>query len=102
MKRMGNKEQKNGGMFAYIWPEWLTVEDTFHLDVGWICLKDSTCMAKLAILYRNTISRGLENRSSSANREFCLQLAKVATYFASIVEVCDFGSDLYFPPEETF
>jgi hypothetical protein len=33
------------------WPEWISVETAFHLDLDWVCLKVSIFIANLALLY---------------------------------------------------
>jgi hypothetical protein len=30
------------GLFAKDWPEWLTVEGAFDLELGWVCVKEFT------------------------------------------------------------
>jgi hypothetical protein len=39
------------GLFTRDWPEWISVETAFHLDLNWVCLKESAFVAKLALLY---------------------------------------------------
>jgi hypothetical protein len=51
MKRTRVHNAKTSGLFARDWPEWISVETAFHLDLNWICLKESTCVAKLALIY---------------------------------------------------
>jgi hypothetical protein len=41
---------KTCGLFARDWPEWISVETAFHLDLDWVCLKESPFVAKLALL----------------------------------------------------
>jgi hypothetical protein len=51
MKRTRVNSAKTRGLFTQDWPEWISVETAFHLDLHWVCLKESTFVAKLALLY---------------------------------------------------
>jgi hypothetical protein len=42
---------KTCGLSARDWPEWISVETAFHLDLDWVFLKESTFVAKLSLLY---------------------------------------------------
>jgi hypothetical protein len=42
---------KTYGLFAQDWPEWILVETAFHLDLDWVCVKESTFVSKLALIY---------------------------------------------------
>jgi hypothetical protein len=42
---------KTCGLFARDWPEWISVETAFHLDIDLVCLKESTFVAKLSLIY---------------------------------------------------
>jgi hypothetical protein len=43
--------RKRGGIFARTWPEWLTVETAFNLELEWICLHYITFVKVISDLY---------------------------------------------------
>jgi hypothetical protein len=51
MERTRVKNAKTCGLFTRDWPERISVETAFHLDLDWVCLKESTFFARLALLY---------------------------------------------------
>jgi hypothetical protein len=51
MKRTRVNIAKTCGLFTWDWPEWISVETYFHLDLDWACLKESKFVTKLALLY---------------------------------------------------
>jgi hypothetical protein len=51
MKRTRVDSAETCGLFTRYWPEWIWVETDFHLDLDWVCLKESTFFARLALLY---------------------------------------------------
>jgi hypothetical protein len=55
MKRTRVNNAKTCGLFTRDWPEWILVETAFHLDIDWAFLKESTFVAKLALLYPTVI-----------------------------------------------
>jgi hypothetical protein len=53
-KRAFRLKRKTCGIFAKDWPEWLTVEGAFHLDLEWVCASEATFVANLVRIYPNT------------------------------------------------
>jgi hypothetical protein len=53
-KRQVGKSGNTCGIFAKDWPEWLTVESAFDMDLAWVCVQEATFVANLAILYPKT------------------------------------------------
>jgi hypothetical protein len=53
-KRAFGLKRKTCGIFAEDWPEWLTVEGAFHLDLEWVCVSEATFVAHLVRIYPNT------------------------------------------------
>jgi hypothetical protein len=53
-KRHEGTSGKTCGLFAKDWPEWLTVESAFDVELSWLCVKQSTFVANLASLYPKT------------------------------------------------
>jgi hypothetical protein len=53
-KRSFGLKRKTCGIFAKDWPEWLTVEGAFHLDLEWVCVSEATFVANLVGIYPNT------------------------------------------------
>jgi hypothetical protein len=53
-KRPAGTSGKTCGLFAKDWPEWLTVESAFDVEVSWVCVKESAFVANLASLYPKT------------------------------------------------
>jgi hypothetical protein len=53
-KRLFGLKQKTSGIFAKDWPEWLTVEGAFDLDLEWLCVSEATFVANLVRIYPNT------------------------------------------------
>jgi hypothetical protein len=47
-------KQKICGIFAKDWPEWLTVESSFDLNLEWVCVSEATVVANLVRIYPNT------------------------------------------------
>jgi hypothetical protein len=39
IKRTRVNSAKTCGLFTRDWPEWISVETAFHLDLDWVCLK---------------------------------------------------------------
>jgi hypothetical protein len=50
-KRTSRLKRKTCGIFTKDWPEWLTVEGAFDLDLDWVCLREATCVAYLMRIY---------------------------------------------------
>jgi hypothetical protein len=44
-KRPEGTSGKTCGLFAKDWPEWLTVESAFDVELSWVCVKEATCVA---------------------------------------------------------
>jgi hypothetical protein len=42
-KRTSGVKQKTCGIFSKDWPEWLTVEGAFELDLDWVCEGGYVC-----------------------------------------------------------
>jgi hypothetical protein len=53
-KRHEETSGKTCGLFAKDWPEWLTVESAFDVELSWLCVKESTFLDNLASLYPKT------------------------------------------------
>jgi hypothetical protein len=53
-KRQLCAERKVCGIFAKDWPEWLTVEGAFDLDLECVCVRDATFVDNLVIIYPKT------------------------------------------------
>jgi hypothetical protein len=53
-KRPEGTSGKTCGLFAKDWPEWLTVESAFDVELSWVCVKESNFVANLASLYPKT------------------------------------------------
>jgi hypothetical protein len=51
LKRAKGKLRKRGGIFARTWPEWLTLETAFNLELDWIFLQYITFVEELSELY---------------------------------------------------
>jgi hypothetical protein len=51
LKRAKGELRKCGVIFARTWPEWLTVETSFNLELEWICLQYITFVKVLSELY---------------------------------------------------
>jgi hypothetical protein len=51
MKRTRVNSAKTCGLFTRDWPEWISVERVFHLDLDWVCLKESTFVENLELVY---------------------------------------------------
>jgi hypothetical protein len=66
---------KTCGLFAQDWPEWISVEMVFQLDLDWVCLKESTFFFNLALLYPTVtfISWGIGVTLPPVNFVFCSQ-----------------------------
>jgi hypothetical protein len=74
-KRAFGLKRKTCGIFAKDWPEWLTVEGAFHLDLEWVCVSEATFVANLVRIYPNTtfIMRKPDMVLSPVNFVFCSQ-----------------------------
>jgi hypothetical protein len=54
-KRTFGVKRKTCGMFAKDWPEWLTVEGAFDLDLEWVCVREAKFVANIMRIYpKNT------------------------------------------------
>jgi hypothetical protein len=53
-KRQVGKSGKTCGISVKDWPEWLTVETVFDMDLAWVCVHEATFVANLARLYQKT------------------------------------------------
>jgi hypothetical protein len=53
-KRPERASGKTCGLFAKDWPEWLTVESAFDVELTWVCVKEATFVASLSSLYPKT------------------------------------------------
>lgn len=51
VKRANGELKKSGGIFARTWPNWLTAETAFNLELEWICLQDNNFVEVLSELY---------------------------------------------------
>jgi hypothetical protein len=54
-KRTFGLKRKTCGIVTKDWPEWLTVERAFDLDLDWVCVSEATCVANLVSIDPNTI-----------------------------------------------
>jgi hypothetical protein len=53
-KRPEGTSGKTCGLFAKDWPECLTVESAFDVELSWVCVKEATFVANLESLYPKT------------------------------------------------
>jgi hypothetical protein len=53
-KRPEGTSGKACGLFAKDWPDWLTVENAFDVELSWVCVKESTFVSNLASLNPKT------------------------------------------------
>jgi hypothetical protein len=53
-KRSFGVKWKTCGIFTKDWPEWLTVEGAFDLDIEWVCVREATFVAYLMRIYPKT------------------------------------------------
>jgi hypothetical protein len=51
-KRPEGTSEKMCGLFAKDWPEWLTLESAFDVELSWVCVKEATFVASLVSLYQ--------------------------------------------------
>jgi hypothetical protein len=74
-KRLFGLKRKTCGIFAKDWPEWLTVEGAFSLDLEWVCVSEATFVANLVRIYPNTtfIMRKPDMVLPPVNFVFCSQ-----------------------------
>jgi hypothetical protein len=81
LKRARNSV-KTYGLFTRDWPEWILMETAFHLDLDWVCLKESTFVAKLSFLYPTVtfISWEIGVNLPPVNFVFCSQLILPLTH----------------------
>jgi hypothetical protein len=68
-------KRTTGGIFTKDWPEWLTVEGAFDLDLNWVCVSEATCVANLVRICPNTtfLMWSPELVLPSVNFVFCSQ-----------------------------
>jgi hypothetical protein len=53
-KRTFGVKRNKCGIFTKDWPEWLTVEGDFDLDLEWVCMREATVVANLMSIYPKT------------------------------------------------
>jgi hypothetical protein len=75
-KREFGLKRKTCGIFAKDWPEWLTVEGAFALDLEWVCLREAKFVANLVRIYSNTTF--IMWKPEKVLPEFCLLFPMVA------------------------
>jgi hypothetical protein len=75
MKRARADSAKTCVLFAQDWPEWISAKTAFHLDLDWVCLKESAFVAKLSRIYPTVtfISWEIRVNLPPVNFVFCSQ-----------------------------
>jgi hypothetical protein len=71
-KRQVGKRGKTCGIFTKDWPEWLTVESAFDLDLDWVYVREDNVVANLVSLYPKINFYHLGTRHYFISGEFCL------------------------------
>jgi hypothetical protein len=62
-KRQAGISGETSGIFAKDWPEWLTVESAFDLDLDLVCVREANFVANPVSLYPKTNFIIIKNRT---------------------------------------